>query len=187
MKRLTIVMTGLAAVLSLGALPERADAAFLGNPAALIDAADDLSSIESIHCRPYRWHHSPNRWRRADGCARRGAAVIVAPGRTRYVIRDGVRVRVGTGGSVRSRTTIDSGTSTTIRSGTTRSDSNTSTTTRSGPTGSDSGTSTTTRSGTTTGGSVQTGDRPAGGRGSDSPRQAPAQQQSPSGNPSQSR
>jgi hypothetical protein len=185
MKRLTVVMTGLAAALSLCGLTGRADAGLLGNPAGLIDAADDLSLIENVHCRPGRWHHNPNRWRRGDGC-RRGGAVIVVPGRSRYVIRDGVRVRVGTGGGLRSRGTIgtDSRTTTTIRSGSS----------------SDSGAATSTRS-TTSGGAAPSGDRPAAGRGdrpaargdrpaagggSDTTRQAPAQQQ-PSGNQPQPR
>ncbi len=174
MKRLTVVMTGLAAALSLCGLTGRADAALLGNPAGLIGAADDLSLIENVHCRPGRWHHRPNEWRRGDGC-RRGGAVIVVPGRSRYVIRDGVRVRVGTGGGLRSRDTIgtDSRTTTTIRSGSSP-DAGAGTSTR-------SRTGTSTRSTTTTtGGAAPSGDRPAARGGADTTRQAPAQQQ-PSG------
>jgi hypothetical protein len=174
MKRIVVAATGLAAVLSICALTERADAAIFGNPAGLVGAAEELALTETIHCRPGRWHHRPNRYRRADGCAKRGA-VIVVPGRERYVIRDGVRVRVGTGDSVRSRTTIRTRTDTSIRS-------------RSG-TQSDTGTRATTRSSTTSGGSVRGADRPntprdTGGTGADrakprgagDSREAPAQQ-----------
>ena len=172
MKRLTVVITGLAAALSLCGLTGRADAGLLGNPAGLIDAADDLSLIENVHCRPGRWHHNPNRWRRGDGC-RRGGAVIVVPGSSRYVIRDGVRVRVGTGGGVRSRATIgtDSGARTTIRSGSSPEPS-AGTSTRSSP-------GTSTRS-TTTGGAARSGNRSGAGGGGETTRQAPAVQQ-PSG------
>ena len=86
------------------------------NPSPLNSAVEDTSLVESVHCRVGWRHHNPNRWRRADGCRRyyRGGGVVVVPGRTRYVIRDGVRVRVRDGGA---RTTIRSGGDrTTIRS-----------------------------------------------------------------------
>src|SRR5262245_30522540 len=116
MRPIILAVTGLTAIASVGFLTDRAGAASFGSPAALIGAAEELALVEAVHCRPGRWHHVPNRWRKANGCPRRGAAVIVVPGRERYVVRDGVRVRVGTEG-VRSRTTVRSGTSTTIRSG----------------------------------------------------------------------
>jgi hypothetical protein len=171
MKRIVVAATGLAAVLSICALTERADAAIFGNHAGLVGAAEELALTETIHCRPGRWHHSSNRYRRADGCAKRGA-VIVVPGRDRYVIRDGVRVRVGTGDRVRSRTTIRTRTDTSIRS---RSGSQSDTGTKAGPT-TDTGTKATTRSGTTTGGTVRGTDRPNTSRDTGGGRDAPAQQ-----------
>lgn len=93
----------------------RTEASPLVNPAGLSSAVDELGLVDNVHCRPGWRHHNPNRWRRPDGCARRGADIYVVPGRTHYVIRDGVRVRVRDSG-VRSRTTIRSGEQTTIRS-----------------------------------------------------------------------
>jgi hypothetical protein len=113
-------MSAVAAVLAAGTMTQRANAAPLGNPGALPAAVDDISVVDSVHCRPGWRHHEPNRWRRADGCRRVGG-VIVVPGRERFVIRDGVRVRVGAGSrtSIRSRTTIRSGGTNTTRSNTT--------------------------------------------------------------------
>jgi hypothetical protein len=181
MNRIVLAAAGLAAVFSAGALAQRADAAIFGNPAAVAEAANEMGLIENVHCRPGRWHHRSSQWRRADGC-RKGSAVIVVPGRERYVIRDGVRVRIGSGDRVRSRTTIRSGRDTTVRRGTdtsirtgtdstvrTRSDSQ-----------SDTGTRATTRSRTTTGGSSQgtnqESNRPGSRGDSDGGRQAPSQQ-----------
>ena len=151
MRPIVLAVTGFAAVLSIGALPDRASAAALGSP-GLIGAADELALVQSVHCRPGRWHHVPTRWRRANGCprVRGGSAVIVVPGRARHVIREGVRVRAGTGGArVRTETTIRSG------GGETRA---------------------TTRSGSTSGRSTTGGEKAAPQRGSEGGRQAPAQQ-----------
>jgi hypothetical protein len=111
-------LSALAAVAITASAANRTEAAPLGNPAGLSGAVDELAIVDNVHCRPGFRHHNPNRWRRADGCARRGADVYVVPGRTRYVIRDGVRVRVGTGGaSSRSTTTIRSRTNVNVRDG----------------------------------------------------------------------
>jgi hypothetical protein len=115
MGRFTLSAAGLAVALSFGigqsgATPF-APAQGLGN------AAGELGLVETIHCRPYA-HHYPNRWRRANGCPRLYRhGVVVVPGR-RFIYRDGVRVRIGTGSRYGgSRTTIRSGGSTTVRSG----------------------------------------------------------------------
>jgi hypothetical protein len=122
MRKTLWALSALAAVAITASAANRTEAAPLGNPAGLSGAVDELAIIDSVHCRPGWRHHNPNRWRRADGCARRGADLYVVPGRTRYVIRDGVRVRVGTGGvssgdrtTVRSRTTIRSNTNVNVR------------------------------------------------------------------------
>jgi hypothetical protein len=151
MHRVLVAVSAFAAVLVAGSLT-RVNAAPLGNPAALAGAAEDVAVVDTVHCRPGWRHHSSNRWRRTDGCARDGrrGVVIVAPGRTRYVIRNGVRVRVGVDGTFRSRSTIRSE-RTTIRSGRDND------TQRSG--------STTTRSRTTTGtesGTTRSGDQGGG-------------------------
>lgn len=115
MRKTLLAVSALAAMAITASGTSRTEASPLVNPAGLSGAVDELALVDNVHCR-FGWrHHYPNRWRRADGCARRGADVYVVPGRTRYVIRDGVRVRVGDGG-VRSRTTIRSGDQTTIRS-----------------------------------------------------------------------
>ena len=117
MRRLILAASAIAAFFAAQSVTQRADAALLGNPAALSGAMEDIALVDTVHCRRWR-HHRPTRWRNANSCPR-GGAVIVAPGRTRYVIRDGVRVRVGVGSNVRSgsRTTIRTNTRTTVRSG----------------------------------------------------------------------
>jgi hypothetical protein len=115
MRKTLLALSALAAVAITASSTTRTEASPLVNPAGLSGAVDELGLVDNVHCRPGWRHHNPNRWRRADGCARRGADVYVVPGRSRYVIRDGVRVRVG-GDGVRSRTTIRSGDQTTIRS-----------------------------------------------------------------------
>src|SRR5262245_39040450 len=71
----------------------RTQASPLANPSVLSGAIDELAVVDNVHCRPGWAHHTPTRWRRANGCLRDRGGVVVVPGRTRY--RDGVRVRVG--------------------------------------------------------------------------------------------
>jgi hypothetical protein len=107
MRRTMLSMTAFAATLMVGSMLSPANASPFGPAAALVGAAEDIAVVDNVHCRPGWRHHEPSRWRRADGCGRRGG-VVVLPGRDRYVIRDGVRVRVGSSRDrdVRSRTTI---------------------------------------------------------------------------------
>ena len=113
MRKTILALSAIAAVAITASAANRAEASPLMNPAGLSGAVDELAIVDNVHCRPGWRHHGPNRWRRADGCRRHGT-VYVVPGRTRYVIRDGVRVRVGTGGGA--RTTIrDGGDRTTVR------------------------------------------------------------------------
>lgn len=165
MPRKMLAISALAAALAGGALFS-ANAAPLGNPAALAGAAEENGVLDIVHCRSGWRHHDSSRWRRGDGCSR-GGAVVVVPGRTRYIMRDGVRVRVGIGneGGERSRTTIRSR-STTTRSGS-DGDSRSSTTIRSGREGGNA---------TTGAGSRQDSGRQDSGR-----RGQPSTQQSPSG------
>src|SRR5262245_46768281 len=115
MRKTLLALSALTAVAIIATAANRTEASPLANPAGLSGAVDELALVDNVHCRPGWQHHNPNRWRRADGCARGGASVIVAPGRSRFVVRDGVRVRVGDHGA-RSRTTIRSGDQTTVRS-----------------------------------------------------------------------
>jgi hypothetical protein len=119
MRKTLLALSALAAVAITASSTTRTEASPLVNPAGLSGAVDELGLVDNVHCRPGWRHHNPNRWRRADGCARGGASVYVVPGRTRYVIRDGVRVRVGTGGGRTSteRTTIRSRTNINVREG----------------------------------------------------------------------
>lgn len=114
MRKTLLALTALTAVAVAATAASRTEASPLVNPAGLSGAVDELALVDNVHCRPGWRHHNPNRWRRADGCARRGADVYVVPGRSRYVIRDGVRVRVG-GDGVRSRTTVRSRTDVNVR------------------------------------------------------------------------
>jgi hypothetical protein len=116
MRKTLLALSAVAAVAITASAASRTDASPLVNAAGLSGAVDDLAIVDNVHCRSGWRHHEPNRWRRADGCARNyRSGVIVVPGRTRYVVRDGVRVRVRDGGS--GRTTVRSGgDSTTIRS-----------------------------------------------------------------------
>ena len=116
MRKTLLALSALAAVAITASAASRTDASPLVNAAGLSGAVDDLAIVDNVHCRSGWRHHEPNRWRRADGCARNyRSGVIVVPGRTRYVVRDGVRVRVRDGGTA--RTTVRSGgDSTTIRS-----------------------------------------------------------------------
>jgi hypothetical protein len=106
MRRTMLSMTAFAATLMVGSMLSPANASPFGPAAALVGAAEDIAVVDNVHCRPGWRHHEPRRWRRADGCGRGG--VVVVPGRERFVIRDGVRVRVGSSRDrdVRSRTTI---------------------------------------------------------------------------------
>jgi hypothetical protein len=113
MRKPLLVLKALAAVAITASLPNKPEASPLINPSALFGAVEDFRMVDNVHCRPGRRHHEPNRWRRADGCARNTGAVVVVPGRTRYVYRDGVRVRVGSGGGA--RTTVRSNERTTVR------------------------------------------------------------------------
>jgi hypothetical protein len=116
MRKTLLALSALAAVAITASAASRTDASPLVNPAGLSGAVDDLAIVDNVHCRPGWRHHNPNNWRRADGCVRSGrSGVIVVPGRTRYVVRDGVRVRVR--GDDGARTTVRSGGDrTTIRS-----------------------------------------------------------------------
>ena len=119
MRKTWFALSALAAVAITASVAGRTEASPLGNPTALSGAVDELAVIDNVHCRSGWRHHEPNRWRRADGCRRydRSGAVIVVPGRTRYVVRDGVRVRVRDGD--RTRATIRSGDRTRSGEGTT--------------------------------------------------------------------
>jgi hypothetical protein len=119
MRNALLALSALTAVAFIASVADRTEASPLGNAAALSGAAEDLSVIDNVHCRPGWRHHEPNRWRRADGCARARGGVVVVPGRTRYIYRDGVRVRVGSGtrSTTRSTTTIRSRTNINIRDG----------------------------------------------------------------------
>jgi hypothetical protein len=115
MRKTVLTLSALAAAVIFASAGNRAEASPLGNPGALNGAVDELAVIDSVHCRPGWRHHNPNRWRRADGCSREyRRGVVVVPGRTRYIWRDGVRVRVG-GGGERSRTTVRSRTDVNVR------------------------------------------------------------------------
>lgn len=116
MRKTLLVLSAFAAVAITASSATRSEASPLVNPAGLSGAVDELALVDNVHCRPGWRHHNPNRWRRADGCRRYSSGgVIVVPGRTRYVIRDGVRVRVRDGGT-HTRTTVRSGERTTVRS-----------------------------------------------------------------------
>jgi len=67
--RIALLAAGAAACLGIS---YPAAAAPLGNPDALSSAVAGLSTVDTVHCRPGWAHHSPTRWRRADGCGRRG-------------------------------------------------------------------------------------------------------------------
>jgi hypothetical protein len=178
-----LAVSALTAVVAAGAFGG-VSAAPLGNPAVLAGAVEETGMIDSVHCRPGWRHHYPRDWRRADGCRRDGGVVFV-PGRTRFIWRDGVRVRVGgdRDRDFRSRTTIRSRDTTTTRFGRDRDvrgdrdvDTRSRSTIRSGSEGSTQS-GTTIRSGRDSGGTTSggnTGARQGGGGGS-------ATQQSPSG------
>jgi hypothetical protein len=117
MRKPLLALTALAAVAITASGPDRIEASPLLNPSALTGVVDDLTIVDNVHCRPGRPHHNSNRWRRADGCARNTGAVVVVPGRTRYIYRDGVRVRVDGGGSTRTTTTVRTRTNTNVREG----------------------------------------------------------------------
>jgi hypothetical protein len=119
MRNALLALSALTAVAFIASVANRTEASPFGDVAALSGAAEELSVIDNVHCRPGWRHHEPNRWRRADGCARTRGGVVVVPGRTRYIYRDGVRVRVGSGArsTTRSTTTIRSRTNINIRDG----------------------------------------------------------------------
>jgi len=83
MRKLFLSIAAVAALLVTGSFTQRAEAVMIGSPAGMLGAVEDLATIENVHCRPGRRHHYPTRWRRADGCARRGV-IIVRPGFRHY-------------------------------------------------------------------------------------------------------
>src|SRR5262245_44261255 len=106
MQKKLLTFSALMAVTFISSAATRTEASPLANPSAISGAIDELAVVDTVHCRPGWAHHNPTRWRRANGCLREGGGVVVVPGRTRYIYRDGVRVRVGGDGA---RTTIRSG------------------------------------------------------------------------------
>src|SRR5438477_8873082 len=118
MRTLMLGISALAALVALGPSAQRAEAAPLANPAGIAAAMDDLSLVDTVHCRPGRPHHFPAHWRRADGCPRLGrVGVVIETGRPHFVMRHGVRVRVGSNSSIRSSVRTQSTTTVRERSG----------------------------------------------------------------------
>jgi hypothetical protein len=70
MHKLGLAVVSAAALLTAGALTDRASALTLGSSAGIPAAIVDLAMVEQIHCRPGRAHHEATRWRRSDGCER---------------------------------------------------------------------------------------------------------------------
>jgi hypothetical protein len=117
MRKALLAFPALVAVTFVASVASRTEASPLANPSALSGAIDELAVVDNVHCRPGWAHHSPTRWRRANGCLRESGGVVVVPGRTRYIYRDGVRVRVGGDGARGDRTTIRSRTDVNVREG----------------------------------------------------------------------
>jgi hypothetical protein len=114
MRKILLAVSAFAAVAITASMVSRSEASSRVSPTALSSAIDELALVDSVHCRPGWRHHSPRPGRRADGCSRHyRSGAIVMPGRSRYVWRDGVRVRIGDRGA---RTAIRSGDRTTVRS-----------------------------------------------------------------------
>jgi hypothetical protein len=77
MRKWFLSIAAAAALLISGSFANRAEAVTIGAPAGLLDAVEEMATLEQVHCVP-RWrHHRPTHWRRADGCARRGAVIVV--------------------------------------------------------------------------------------------------------------
>ena len=70
MRKLGFAVVSAAALLTAGALTDRATALTLGGSTGIPAAIGDLTMVEQIHCRPGRSHHEATRWRRSDGCER---------------------------------------------------------------------------------------------------------------------
>lgn len=103
MRKTLLALSTFAVAVIAASVGSRSEAAPIGNAGALTGALEEVAVVDSVHCRPGWRHHRPRDWRRADGCVRRGVRsdVYIVPGRTRYIYRDGVRVRVGAGERVR--------------------------------------------------------------------------------------
>ena len=117
MRKTLLAFSALVVVTFIASAATRSEASPLANPSALSGAIDELALVDSVHCRPGWAHHTPTRSRRANGCLRDSGGVVVVPGRTRYIDRDGGRVRVGGDGSRGERTTIRSRTNVNVREG----------------------------------------------------------------------
>lgn len=70
MRKLFLSIAAVAALLLTGSNYNRAEAVTLGTPAQLLDAVEDMATVEQVHCRPGWRHHNPTRWRHANGCLR---------------------------------------------------------------------------------------------------------------------
>jgi len=64
------------------------EASPLAGPSALAGAIDQLTVVDKVHCRPGSAHHTPTRWRHANGCQRAAAAPVVVPGHAWHAYPD---------------------------------------------------------------------------------------------------
>ena len=70
MRKVGLAIASAVALLTTGALVDRASALTFGNSAGVLAAIGDIAMDQQIHCRPGRAHHEPTRFRRSDGCER---------------------------------------------------------------------------------------------------------------------
>ena len=95
MRNVVLGLAAAAAVLTVGAVADRANALVAGAPAGLRAAIDEVNIAEIVHCVP-GWKHHVASWGLWNGCARVPAAVVVvrprpcvlvAPRRRAIIIR----------------------------------------------------------------------------------------------------
>jgi hypothetical protein len=106
MRKLLLSIAGAAAILSAGALANRADAMTIGNPDGMHAAIADVAVIDKVHCVPgwlhHRWWYGLPHW---DGCYRGrvffGRRVFIGPRFHRRFFFRGRGVRAFRGGGFR--------------------------------------------------------------------------------------
>jgi hypothetical protein len=101
-RKVGLAIAAAAALLTSGALADRASALTLGNSTGILAATGAISMTEQIHCRPGRSHHEPTRFRRGDGCERerdRGydERPVYRERRDPTVVVPGVGIHIGPG------------------------------------------------------------------------------------------
>jgi len=91
MRNVVLALAVAAAVLTSGAVADRANAFVTGDPASLRAAIEEVNSAEIVHCVP-GWRHHLASWGWWNGCSSVPRAVVVVRPRPRFFVAPRRRV-----------------------------------------------------------------------------------------------